>query len=1546
MKQKWFPTVAGFWLTAASPCVIQASPFTWNGGGTNDDWSTPANWGGGAPSNNGSATTRFAGSVRTTPNVDAAWSVLGVEFLAGASAFTVGGSAVTIGTGGISQNASNPQTLTTPIVVNGSQSWSSSGAKLVIGSTSITTDTITLGSNQLTFTGSGDHELHGVVSGTGSLVKSGAGTLTITPAQSFSGGFSILGGTVDIGGSFNRLGTGTVTLNGGTLRTDNPTNLNQAYQLGASGGTFESLGGTPFVSGKISGPGQLIKTGPAKLRISNNTNDYSGGTLVSQGTLEGSGTSLKGPVTTHGTVEFSNASTYANGTISGSGNVLKSGTGLLSLQGVVNIAGSFTISGGDARVEPDQSLSASSVSVAAGSSVLTVDRSLISAQSLDLGAGSTLAFDAGGNFLGVGSFQSISGTGTVNLNTSSNAGNLTLTHNADITTGITFTGGSEFGSRGLVKQGTGILTLTANNSGLEYLHLANGGLRFSAANQIGQYLYLSGTPVLEATAGINPLSIGMKLEDAPTIDTGGHTLGLSGVLSGSGSLTKTGTGTLVLTNNANSYSGGTTVSQGALQASGTALRGNISNQGVVEFTAPSTYENGTITGSGTVRKSGGGMLSLAGSVNITGPFELSGGDARVEPEQTLSTSSISVAAGSSVLTVDRSVISAQSLDLGAGGTLAFDAGGNFLGVGSFQSISGTGTVNLNTSSNAGNLTLTHNADITTGITFTGGSEFGSRGLVKQGTGILTLTANNSGLEYLHLANGGLRFSAANQIGQYLHLSGTSVLEATAGINPLSIGMRIEDTPTIDTGSFNLTLPTPPVGNGSMTKLGTGTLAIDLGPFTTLPTMTVSAGALRLYDGTLAATEISNAATVELAGVSLQNASITGTGAVRVSGSGATLLFGGNSLQASSITVESGAFNINQDSVSTALATLAAGTMVSLTGDGFTSGSLIATELNMAPTSMLVMSGAGGVPTMVHTQKLTGGGSIVFGSDDGSGMILDPSVDLTLPHSFSGGSPIYQSGLVKKGASNLTLTGNNSMLTYLEIQGGTLFFSGQNPLGGRLNLKNTSTLRPQEDGMTLPTALEISGASVIDTAGFDLAFTAPPEGSGTLSKQGGGMLSFNLGAFTLLPETTVAAGALRLLDGTLAATQISNHGTVELSGVSLQASSITGTGAVRVSGTGAALTFAGNSIQASSITVDNGVLNVMDGTVSSTTMSFAEDVSGIVKGGFDYNGSLVAGELTMASGSSLRLKNEGGFATANVGIVTGSGALQIDSGCTMTLGSGENSVGVLNGQGTLALGSAHLTIGVEDQSSFFSGNLTGSGGITKVGGGILSMSAPQYTGATHIDGGILELGAPGLSDSAAVRIAEFGVLHLDFTGEDTVAALYIDGVLRPSGTWGAIGSAADYESPRFAGFGLLRVVSQYDIWIEDELSEGMDAGFHADPDGDLIPNGIEFVLGSKPGIAETGAARIEMLPTFVRQGDTATFTFRRTHRSAYLNPSAEISINLQDWSIPTPPQSGVSIQTNFLNAETDLVSVTFPIPTVPPNDQPSPRCFGRLAVSGP
>ena len=133
----------------------------------------------------------------------------------------------------------------------------------------------------------GNGSFSGVISGsTLSLTKVGAGTQTLTGANTFGGGLTVNDGFVAVSAN-SGLGAaaGSVTLNGGGIKnTAGTTSLGRPVTLGAPGGTLDTTGGNLAWSGVLSGSGELRKTGANQLTLSG-TNTHTGGVRVSQGAL-------------------------------------------------------------------------------------------------------------------------------------------------------------------------------------------------------------------------------------------------------------------------------------------------------------------------------------------------------------------------------------------------------------------------------------------------------------------------------------------------------------------------------------------------------------------------------------------------------------------------------------------------------------------------------------------------------------------------------------------------------------------------------------------------------------------------------------------------------------------------------------------------------------------------------------------------------------------------------------------------------------------------------------------------------------------------------------------------------------------------------------------------------------------------------------------------------------------------------------------------------------------------------------------------------------
>jgi autotransporter-associated beta strand protein len=126
-----------------------------------------------------------------------------------------------------------------------------------------------------------DKTLSRILTGSGGLIKTGTGTLTLSGANNYSGGTIITAGTLAVTG----------TLGGG----------NYAGNIANAGTLLFNQNGLQTLSGVISGSGGLSKAGTGVLTLTG-ANIYTGMTTVRAGTLElgASGSLASHDLTLHG----------------------------------------------------------------------------------------------------------------------------------------------------------------------------------------------------------------------------------------------------------------------------------------------------------------------------------------------------------------------------------------------------------------------------------------------------------------------------------------------------------------------------------------------------------------------------------------------------------------------------------------------------------------------------------------------------------------------------------------------------------------------------------------------------------------------------------------------------------------------------------------------------------------------------------------------------------------------------------------------------------------------------------------------------------------------------------------------------------------------------------------------------------------------------------------------------------------------------------------------------------------------------------------------
>ncbi|EKE2803806.1 fibronectin-binding autotransporter adhesin ShdA [Salmonella enterica subsp. enterica serovar Hato] len=406
------------------------------------------------------------------------------------------------------------------------------------------------------------------------LTKQGDGTLILSNTGNDYGDTEIVGGILAAKDAAS-LGTGDVMI------AENAT-------LALSQGTLDN---------NVTGEGQIVKSGSDELIVTGD-NTYSGGTTISGGTLTadhadslGTGTIANSGVLQVGEGELEN-------TLSGTGSLVKTGTGELTLSGDNTYSGGTTITGGTLIADNADSLGTGAI---ANSGVLQVGEGEL--ENTLSGTGSLVKTGTGE--------LTLSGDNTYSGGTTITGGTLTADHADSLGTGAIANSGvlqvgegelenTLSGAGSLVKTGTGELTLSGDNT-------YSGGTTITGGTLTADHADSLGTGAI-ANSGVLQVGEG-ELENT---------------LSGAGSLVKTGTGELTLSGD-NSYSGGTTISGGTLTAdhADSLGTGTIANSGVLQV-GEGELKN-TLSGSGSLVKTGTGELTLSGDNSYSGATTISDG---------------------------------------------------------------------------------------------------------------------------------------------------------------------------------------------------------------------------------------------------------------------------------------------------------------------------------------------------------------------------------------------------------------------------------------------------------------------------------------------------------------------------------------------------------------------------------------------------------------------------------------------------------------------------------------------------------------------------------------------------------------------------------------------------------------------------------------------------------------------------------------------------------------------------------------------------------
>ena len=817
-----------------------------------------------------------------------------------------GGSA-TFGTFTISDNSGTPAaltmnggTLTTgALTVNSGASITFNDGSYTLsaasGADSINNGTITLtgGSFEITAGKSfrvGGNNANAKLSINGGTFTTPSSTPTYV-ATSTNGTIEQTNGTATFNGALI-LGwgnnSGTYNLSGGTLNTTGDAGLWNQNDSGVS--TFNVTGGQANFNTFVIGLHEPNKTDNALANVFN---------------LNAGEVNTTGAFTVRKTGILNVSQTAQN---AGGNGVLKANAIEINASGVLNLS-SGTINLGSGGITSSDNAYAINLS---GGTLGTNGASWSSA--LNAALSNTTTFSPGEG-------QMITWSGVLSGNggiTKTGAGDLKITAGDSgqaYTGGTTVSAGTLYltgNNRGYSSVGTGDVTINSGAAVVAQSHNVFGSGDGSAMPNViinggsltpNQYLHMksleinSGTVNSHGTSGdgldfsnrngtitstgASSIASAIKNSSTLTIDVEDSELTVSGVLTGSGSISKNGDGTLKLSGT-NTFSGGITVNAGKLLITGasTGTGTTTNNNALIEFAIDSgtvsitnTVDN--LTNGGKTIKTGAGTLStnnwISGQVEVQeGTLKLTNGFGSGKRFN----GTITIAQGA-------------LLDCAAKDTLGYGSANTVMKI--------YGTMNSSVDNETLNNTELH--------------MYGGTAKATSGSTFDILNAPNE-------TNIGVKFYS------YALTGATAEAPTVSTISPTLL-LRHNGTLPIDTAANSqLNLTGEITGwynnttqyNCSITKLGVGTLEISANNPKYNGTTTISAGTLKLSGaGTLGTGSVTNNATLEFAQTGAQSFSnvISGTGAVIKSGAGTVTLSGANTYTGAT-TISAGTLEVSNN----------------------------------------------------------------------------------------------------------------------------------------------------------------------------------------------------------------------------------------------------------------------------------------------------------------------------------------------------------------------------------------------------------------------------------------------------------------------------------------------------------------------------------------------------------------------------------------------------------------------------------------------------------
>lgn len=1246
----------GLLLGASLVCLltsIAGAQSIWDGGGADTNWTTPGNWqGNNAPVSSPALDIQFAGSTGLTPTADVSFDIDTITFNNGASSFVVGGPSTLTIFGSITNADDSDQEIDNGIIF---------GDDVLLTTTS--TGDLTFGNAfnnagfdmTMTAAAATTISIDGLIIGTGGITINGPGDVVLGGANTYSGGTTIAGGSVEIG-TATGFGTGSVSVTGDAtvVLAETFTNIDTGAFVPVANNFSITVGDTLTIdvnnvnntmSGVISGAGALSffsSTGVnAPILTLSGVNTYTGGTTIGNGVAgnlarvvissdSGLGAAAGALTLDVGQLRASSSFTMTRGiVVDGGGSIMTDGGDTLTLNGVISGVSAGGIGFGGATID----LGSGDVTqhdgtvVLGGVNTFTTDI-VISYGTLQIASDSNLGNAANDIFFNGSSDVGENTTTTLSItgNTTIGAGrDLDIAQTADDTAVVSVSSGRTATIAGIIfgtadgtfqKTGAGTLILTGVNIYTGATTVSEGTLQISGAGTIGVDTDL--TVTTGATFDQNGIATsvgsisggGSILLGAADMTTGASGLDtdFSGVISGAGGLIQDGAGTQTLSG-ANTYTGTTTITTGAISAENDDALGDAAAGTTVAAGAELQLQGGVTIGAEALQISGDGVAGGGALRNVVDDNTY-GGDITLAADSTIGSNADTLTitgniGGAFELTITGSgdidisgIIGtgANDLVMDGTGTLTLTGLNTFTG----DVVINSGTVSVDTILNTGVPSALGQGNLILGsagadgmLSYTGATTSTDRTitLAGGGTGIGTVEVTTAG-ETLTLSgaidtNGNtFRFAGAGnlQVDGVISNTGGVTMDGT-GTLIFNNTMTYTGDTTINSGTLQLAASDLIDDNGNVIVNSPGTF--DMTDQVDTIGSLAGSGTVVMDDGGLTAG--GNNSSTEFSGTmtGTVNAFLNkdGTGTLTLSGnsssfSGAVGVVDGVVL----VTNSGGLGNTTGLSETLGGATLAfAGGVttaepIGLRGDGFGGvGALQSVSGNNQLTGPIFLFADSRVNSDADTLTLTGG--------------ITGNFDLT----FGGAGDIVESGVIATGANTLTydgtgmltLSGLNTFTGQVDIQNGivaanTIADGGVasslgagaagTPIllgsaggtgilaytGGATSTDRTFFVNGAGGGriQNLGGALTLNGA--IDNNGDPFAIGGTGNttvngvlsGAGTLTKDGSGTLTMGAVAHTYSGATALNEGAMELITGST----VANSDFTVASGASLLADS--------------------------------------------------------------------------------------------------------------------------------------------------------------------------------------------------------------------------------------------------------------------------------------------------------------------------------------------------------------------------------------------------------